>query len=70
MRWLALLPFLAILVGTPFLNRVTPLVLGFPLILAWLVFWVVATAAIMALVYRSDPANHAGKAEPRSSSLP
>ncbi len=61
MRWLALLPFLGILVGTPFLNRVTPFVLGFPLILAWLVFWVVATAAIMALIYATDPANR----EPR-----
>ncbi len=57
MRWLALLPFLGILVGTPLLNRVTPFVLGFPLILAWLVFWVLATAAIMALIYRTDPAN-------------
>ncbi len=50
-------PFLGILVGTPLLNRVEPTVFGFPLILAWLVFWVVATAVIMALVYRTDPTN-------------
>ena len=57
MRWLALLPFIAILVGTPFVNNVTPFVLGFPLILAWLVFWVVATSAIMAMIYVADPTN-------------
>jgi hypothetical protein len=71
MRWLAILPFLGILVGTPFFNSTTPVLFGFPVILVWLVFWVVATSAIMAVVYQSDPANHAGgQAEPRSGSLP
>jgi hypothetical protein len=32
--------------------------MGMPLILAWIVFWVIATAVIMAIVYRFDPANH------------
>ena len=57
MRFLAVLPFLGILVGTPFVNRVTPFVLGLPLILAWLVLWILLTSAIMAVVYRFDPAN-------------
>ena len=35
---LAALPFLGILVGSVFLNRVTPLVLGLPLLLAWLLW--------------------------------
>jgi hypothetical protein len=56
-RVLALLPFLGILVGVPLLNRVEPLVLGMPLILAWIVLWVVLTAVIMAIIYRCDPAN-------------
>jgi xanthosine utilization system XapX-like protein len=54
---LALLPFLGILVGGPLLNRVTPLVFGLPLLLAWLLLWIVLTSAIMAIIYFADPAN-------------
>ena len=54
---LAVLPFIGILVGVPFVNRVEPLVLGMPLALAWIVIWIVLSAVIMALIYRMDPAN-------------
>ncbi|HEV3044361.1 MAG TPA: DUF3311 domain-containing protein [Roseiarcus sp.] len=60
-KWLAVLPFLAMLVGTAFVNTVEPLVFGLPLVLAWLVIWVVLTAAIMALIFYSDPANDAAQ---------
>lgn len=56
-KLLAVLPFLGILVGVPFVNRVTPLIMGMPLILAWIVLWIVLTAAIMAIIYVCDPAN-------------
>ncbi|HXW21115.1 MAG TPA: DUF3311 domain-containing protein [Roseiarcus sp.] len=56
-RWLAALPFIAILIGTAFVNSVEPLVFGLPLTLAWLVLWVVLTAAIMATIYYLDPEN-------------
>ena len=59
LRWLALLPFLGMLIGPFFLNRAEPLVLGMPLLLAWLVMWVLLTSAIMALIYAFDPANRA-----------
>jgi hypothetical protein len=54
---LAVLPFLGILVGVPLLNRVEPIILGMPLILAWIVMWVVLTAVIMGIIYLCDPAN-------------
>jgi hypothetical protein len=57
LRLLAALPFIGILLGVPFVNRTEPLVLGMPLVLAWIVMWVVLTAVIMAIVYRLDPAN-------------
>jgi xanthosine utilization system XapX-like protein len=63
-KFLAVLPFLGILVGVPLLNRVEPLVLGMPLVLAWIVLWVVLTAVIMMVIYRLDPANR-DAAEPR-----
>lgn len=56
-RWLALLPFLGIVVGAAFVNRVTPLVFGMPLALAWQVAWVVLTAVVMGIIYLCDPAN-------------
>lgn len=59
-KLLAILPFLGILVGVPLLDRVEPLVLGMPLILAWIVLWVVLTSVIMLIVYWCDPANGAG----------
>ncbi len=55
-RWLAVLPFLALLVGPFFVNRVTPTIFGMPLLLAWLVAWILLTAAIMAIIFRLDPA--------------
>src|SRR5579863_2008075 len=63
-RWLAALPFLAILVGTAFVNRVEPLVFGMPLVLAWLVAWVILTAVIMAIIFVYDPANKEGSEGP------
>ena len=57
-RVLALLPFLGILVGTPFFNRVTPLILGLPFLFAWLLLWIVLTSVIMLVIYIWDPTNH------------
>ena len=60
---LAALPFLGILGGIVFANRVEPFVLGMPFILFWIVLWVVLTSGIMAVVYRLDPANKEDEAE-------
>ena len=57
MYFLAALPFLGILVGIAFANRVEPFVLGMPFILFWIVSWVLLTSVIMAVVYRIDPTN-------------
>lgn len=56
-KWLALLPFLGMLGGPFVLNRVEPLVFGMPLLLAWLVACVIASSAIMGVIYLCDPAN-------------
>ncbi|WP_158816759.1 DUF3311 domain-containing protein [Methylocapsa sp. S129] len=56
-RWLAILPFLGMLIGTAFVNNVEPLVFGMPFVLAWIVGWVVLSSVIMAIVYACDPAN-------------
>lgn len=53
-HWLALLPTIGLLGGVPFANRVQPYVLGLPFFLFWIVGWVVATSAIMALILTLD----------------
>jgi hypothetical protein len=60
---LGALPFLGILGGIIFANRVEPFVLGLPFILFWAVTWVVLTSVIMAVVYVLDPANKEDEAE-------
>jgi hypothetical protein len=43
-----------------FLNRVSPRVLGIPFLLAWLVAWILLTAAIMGVIFWLDPENRDG----------
>jgi hypothetical protein len=57
LRCLAALPFIGILIGSIFVNRVTPFVAGLPLMLGWLLMWIVLTSIIMGIVYLLDPAN-------------
>ena len=54
---LGALPFVGILGGIIFANRVEPFVLGLPFILFWAVAWIVLTSVIMAVVYALDPAS-------------
>jgi hypothetical protein len=58
---LAVVPFVGLLGGIPFANRVTPFVLGMPFILFWIVLWVLLTSVIMGVVYVLDPANREGE---------
>ena len=60
---LAALPFLGILGGAFFANRVEPFVLGMPFLLFWIVLWVVLTSVIMAVIYFLDPSNREDEAE-------
>lgn len=64
LRWLAVLPPAGMLLGPYVLNRVEPLVLGMPLLLAWLVGCTVATSVVMAVIYLTDPANRDAGEEP------
>ena len=51
---LAIVPALGMLSGIPMANRVSGLVLGFPFLLFWVVSWLLATSACMALLYVID----------------
>lgn len=62
-KLLALLPFIAVLGGIGFVNKVTPYVFGLPFILFWMVMWVVLTSVIMTIVYKLDPANKEGETQ-------
>ncbi len=60
---LASLPFIGILGGAGLANRTEPFVLGLPFLMAWIVLWVVASSAIMAVVYALDPVNRGASAQ-------
>ena len=53
---LAALPAIGLLAGVPLANRIEPYVLGLPFLLFWIVAWVVATSAIMWLIWTLDRA--------------
>ncbi len=60
LRLLSLIPIIGVIGGAPFVNRVTPFVFGMPLVLAWMVLWLLLTSVCMGVVYLLDPANKRG----------
>ena len=56
-KWLALLPFAGMLGGAFAFNQATPLLLGMPLLLGWLVVCVALTSVVMGVIYLCDPVN-------------
>lgn len=56
---LAAIPWVAVLVVTPFVNSVEPFVFGMPFLLVWVVLCVIATSVCMAIIYVTDPRNRA-----------
>ncbi len=53
-RLLALVPAVAIL-GAPWVaNRIEPRILGMPFLLGWIVFWVLMTSVVMAVIGALD----------------
>jgi hypothetical protein len=51
---LSALPFIGVLAGIFFANRIEPYVLGLPFALFWVTLWVLLTAGIMAVIYTLD----------------
>jgi hypothetical protein len=48
---LAFTPALALVAGLPFVNRIEPVLLGLPFLLAWILGWVLATPLFLAAAY-------------------
>ena len=47
----AAIPVVALVGGMPFVNRVEPVWLGMPFLLTWILGWVAATPAFLAIAY-------------------
>ncbi len=60
---LAVLPFIAILGGAAFVNKVEPYVFGLPFFLFWISLWAVLSSVIMFTIYRLDPLNKGSEEE-------
>ena len=55
-HWLAAVPTVILLTGIPFVNRVHPMILGLPLLIAWILLWVVVTSGVMGVLLYLDRA--------------
>ena len=47
----AAIPVVALIAGLPFVNRLEPVLLGLPFLLFWILGWVLATPALLAVAY-------------------
>jgi len=56
-HWLAAVPTVILLGGIPFVNRVHPMILGLPLLIAWILLWVVVISGVMGFVLYLDRAH-------------
>ncbi len=62
---LAALPFIGIYSGGTLAGR-TPLLFGLPFLLVWNLFWMAATAGILAIIYYLDSRDEAARASERT----
>ncbi|WP_088810914.1 MULTISPECIES: DUF3311 domain-containing protein [Listeria] len=51
-KWLLIIPFLFILGGIPFANRIYPLIFGIPFVLAYIAAGVILSSIILFLLYK------------------
>jgi 1-acyl-sn-glycerol-3-phosphate acyltransferase len=51
---LGAIPFLTLVFALPFVNRIEPVILGFPFILFWILLWVLLTPVILFIAYRIE----------------
>jgi len=51
---LGAIPFLTLVFALPLVNRIHPIILGFPFLLFWILFWVALTPLILFLAYRLE----------------
>jgi len=49
-----LIPFIGMCFSVPLWDRATPVILGLPFNMFWLLAWIVATPALMAIAYRLE----------------
>jgi hypothetical protein len=47
-------PFITLVLALPFVNRVRPVILGFPFVLFWIVLWVLLTPLFLFLAYKVE----------------
>jgi len=48
---MAAIPFITLVFALPLVNRIHPIILGFPFILFWILLWVILTPLILFIAY-------------------
>lgn len=49
--FMAAIPFIMLVFALPLVNRIHPIILGFPFILFWILSWVILTPLILFIAY-------------------
>jgi hypothetical protein len=63
---LGAIPFITLVFALPFVNRIKPVILGFPFILFWILLWVILTPAILFAAYKVEKKFNSPEDEGRS----
>jgi len=51
---LGAIPFVTLVFALPLVNRITPVILGLPFLLFWILLWVLLTPGILFLAYKME----------------
>ena len=51
---LGAIPFITLVFALPLVNRIKPIILGFPFVLFWILSWVLLTPLVLYLAYRLE----------------
>lgn len=57
-RLFGAIPFLTLVFALPLINRVSPIILGLPFVLFWIICWVFLTPFILMAAYRVEKKFH------------
>lgn len=56
-RWLGLIPFVAMILAAPFVNTIEPRIFHMPFFMAWLVVWIPLSSGVLWIIYHFDNAS-------------
>jgi hypothetical protein len=60
------IPFVTLVFALPLVNRIEPIILGFPFILFWILCWVMLTPLVLFAAYKCEKKYNAPRKDDRA----